>query len=473
MKIQYLWQIKWGQKGESSTQKKALRYLAAFLALMVLCTLLSGVANALTLARIKTEAIRPMSLKHDTSLSGTLAPKYEQAVFTLPDQKVSSVQVKEGDMVKEGDILFQVDLEELEEQLERARDELKKAEYQQKDANSAGALEAKEKQKAEARAREDYDHTLEEADRKIREAEAAWADAQARLDIIRDKTVTPETDADAGQGYTQEQKQQDINTLEQETDARKQDYDAAVAEKEEKMRNAGRQVEDASSPSPSNHSNAIADLDQKEIERRIQKLEQLKEDGGAVRSTMDGVVKKLETATGQITSSTMAALLTDTSNGYRFEAAASKNEIKYLAVGDEVTLDFGDQYEPVSGLRIESIEAAGEDSDQSLISLDVPPQKEKLPSTAELKASRTTKKYTAVVPVEALRVEKGKYFLYMPSEKESVLGKITVVERVDVEILDKNDQYAAVEGAFLESNEVLVHSNKTVNTGDRVRKEES
>ena len=61
----------------------------------------------------------------------------------------------------------------------------------------------------------------------------------------------------------------------------------------------------------------------------------------------------------------------------------------------------------------------------------------------------------------------------MPSEKESVLGKITVVERVDVEILDKNDQYAAVEGAFLESNEVLVHSNKTVNTGDRVRKEES
>ena len=142
-------------------------------------------------------------------------------------------------------------------------------------------------------------------------------------------------------------------------------------------------------------------------------------------------------------------------------------------MGDEVTLDFGDQYEPVSGLRIESIEAAGEDSDQSLISLDVPPQKEKLPSTAELKASRTTKKYTAVVPVEALRVEKGKYFLYMPSEKESVLGKITVVERVDVEILDKNDQYAAVEGAFLESNEVLVHSNKTVNTGDRVRKEES
>ena len=463
MKNQSLWHIKWRHNGENSIQKKAMRYLAAFLILMVLCTLLSGAADALTLARIKTEAIRPMSLNHNTSLNGTLTPKYEKAVFTLPDQRVSSVQVKEGDMVKEGDVLFQVDLEELEEQLERARDELKKSEYQQKDTNSANALEAKEKQKAEARAREDYDRTVDESDRKIQEAEAEWADAQARLGIVRDRPVTPKPDGETGQGYTQEQKQEEISALEQEAAARKQAYDAAVAEKEENMRNAGRQVEDASVPPPSNHSNSIADLDQKEIERRIQKLEQLKADGGAVRATMDSVVKKLEAATGQITSSTMAALLTDTSNGYRFEATA---------VGDEVTLDFGDHNDPVSGLGIESIEASEEDPDRCLISLDVPPQKEKLPSTAELKGTQTTKKYPAVVPIGALKVENGKYFLYMPAEKESVLGNIMVVERVDVDVLDKNDKYAAVEGAFLESNEVLVRSSKPVDTGDRVRKEE-
>ena len=43
---------------------------------------------------------------------------------------------------------------------------------------------------------------------------------------------------------------------------------------------------------------------------------------------------------------------------------------------------------------------------------------------------------------------------------------------MDVDVLDKNDKYAAVEGAFLESNEVLVRSSKPVDTGDRVRKEE-
>ena len=467
-----LWHIKWGHNGENSIQKKALRYLAAFLLLMVLCTLLSGAADALTLAKIKTEALRPMSLKHDTSLNGTLTPKYEQAVFTLPDQRVSSVQVKEGDMVKEGDVLFQVDLEVLEEQLEKARDELKKSEYQQKDTNSANALEAKERQKAEARAREDYDRAVDESDRKIQEAEVSWADAQARLEIVRDRPVTTEPDGDTGQGYTQEQKQEEISALEQETAARKQAYDAAVAEKEERVRNALRQVEDSSAPPPSNHSNAIADLDQKEITRRIQKLEQLKADGGMVRATMDGVVKKLEAAIGQITPSTMAALLTDTSNGYRFEATASKEEIKYLAVGDEVTLDFGDHNDPISGLGIESIEVSEEDPDLSLITLDVPPQKERLPSAAELKGTQTTEKYPAVVPIEALKVENGKYFLYMPAVKESVLGNIMVVERVDVDVLDKNDKYAAVGGAFLESNEVLVHSSKPVGTGDRVRKEE-
>ena len=93
--------------------------------------------------------------------------------------------------------------------------------------------------------------------------------------------------------------------------------------------------------------------------------------------------------------------------------------------------------------------------------------------SATLEISNNTERYSSCVPLSALHSDEDKYYVLMFEEKETVLGTENVAKRADITIKDKDGMYAALdENIILTSDEVITSSNKNINDGDRVRKEE-
>lgn len=76
--------------------------------------------------------------------------------------------------------------------------------------------------------------------------------------------------------------------------------------------------------------------------------------------------------------------------------------------------------------------------------------------------------YPDCVPLEVLHSEGDKTYVFIIMEEETILGVKTVAKRVDVAIKDENDNYAALHGGFVSSQEFVLSSNKPITSGDRV-----
>ena len=59
--------------------------------------------------------------------------------------------------------------------------------------------------------------------------------------------------------------------------------------------------------------------------------------------------------------------------------------------------------------------------------------------------------------------------MYVINEKDTILGTETAVDKVQVDILDKNNEQAAIEGSFSWGQQFALTSSKTLRNGDRVR----
>ncbi|MCA5959637.1 HlyD family secretion protein [Blautia sp. RD014234] len=92
------------------------------------------------------------------------------------------VLVSEGDHVSEQDVLFEVDMEDLEEKILLKNRELEKLKLSLKDSREKSRLEQQNKNTEQSRAEEDYSRTKESLDAKVQQAYEALAEAQNRLE---------------------------------------------------------------------------------------------------------------------------------------------------------------------------------------------------------------------------------------------------------------------------------------------------
>ena len=95
--------IFWRPSGEPCPlSERAPRLLAGFLAVMVLCTLLSRGADSLTVPKVTVENPVSAAITHTTRLDGTLEPQRETLVVTVSGILVDSIQAQPGSQVEEG-----------------------------------------------------------------------------------------------------------------------------------------------------------------------------------------------------------------------------------------------------------------------------------------------------------------------------------------------------------------------------------
>lgn len=162
-------------------KKKIIQMLGGFLALMILFTLLSRVADSAGIPRVTTTTVQSLSIVHKVTAQGKVEENREQAVTTEANQRVKAIYVNEGQQVEEGELLFEIDMEELREQILNMEQEIEKQKLQTQDSLSSKAVEAERKALEQQRASSDYADAQSQGDRAVERAWQELEDAKKAL----------------------------------------------------------------------------------------------------------------------------------------------------------------------------------------------------------------------------------------------------------------------------------------------------
>lgn len=568
MKLKQLMDFEMDKDKKSSLQVKAIKALAGFLILMFLLTILSRAADSLTIAKVTASAATGGVISHNIETDGNITPNKDIAISTSADIKIASVEATEGKTVKKGDVLIQLDMDDLKTKLLKAQKDLAVAQATASDKKANEAIEADNKARSLERSYEDYNQTISDADDAVSKAKdnmsEAWNayndykknnnnnsdDTDTTVSDSLQKTVEEKQEAydkavdeldgvekdieaevqekiikiqnDKGVKLSQAEKQdirETVNALpenvsllknandkvdkakdalseaenalsaynEQQNNnssasydeqlkalyddykSKEEAYNEAIKQRKSTIQSADRSLEDANTPESVDTASALTENDDlQEKQLAVDKLQKVMDAGGKVTAPSDGLVTKVNVTTGEATTEDTAIRISDQSAGYKFTATLDKSDAKFLAKDDKVTLDLGNGTS-VEGLKIQSIDVSQEDKNSYELTVSIPAKVKKIGTIATLKVEKASKKYDTCVPLTALHSDGDKYYVYVINEKDTILGTETAVDKVQVEILDKNNEQAAIDGAFSWDQKFVLTSSKTLRDGDRVR----
>lgn len=166
-------------------KKKLLKITAVFFAFMLCFTVLSRAADQMSVAVVATSRPENRMITHDVTATGKIVQNQEMAVTTEPAQRVKSIYVSEGDRVKKGDLLFEIDLTLLEEQILNQQQEMEKQQLTVGDAKSQKDVSAQQKASQQAQAAEQYALSAHSAGVRVSRAKAALEEAKKELKKFR------------------------------------------------------------------------------------------------------------------------------------------------------------------------------------------------------------------------------------------------------------------------------------------------
>ena len=340
--------------------------------------------------------------------------------------------------------------------------EIKKAEEASKDESGNPITltqEDKQKIREQVNARPENVSLLQNANDQINTAKDALTEAENALSAYNEQQNNS-----SSASYDEQ-----LKTLYDDYKAKEEAYNEAVKQRQSTIQSANRTLEDAKAPENVDTATALTendDLEEKQLAG--DERQKVRDDNGKITAPSDGLITKVNVTTGETTTEDTAIRISDQSAGYKFTATLDKASAKYLSKDDKVTLDLGNGT-TVEGLTVQSIDVSAEDKNSYELTVSIPAKVKKLGSIATLKVEKASKKYDTCVPLGALHSDGDKYYVYVINEKDTILGTETAVDKVQVDILDKNNEQAAIEGSFSWGQQFVLTSSKTLRNGDRVR----
>lgn len=228
------------------------------------------------------------------------------------------------------------------------------------------------------------------------------------------------------------------------------------------------------------------ELELEEQKQELAKVELMIADGGQVVSPAAGTVLELALTPGQKTAGT--ELVQIGTGGLVFEGSfeteeeAGENEGQKLFPGDKVMVGATGQ-SGQSGQKkrpeavIDSVNLlgdraeGGEDGETGMGTFlaEVPDGDFLIGERTGYECVKQSGRFGTVIPLEGLRKDQDGYYCLVVRIRKSTLGEEQIAERVDLTVLAKGNQEAAVDGALYEEDPVVVDSSHMVNQGDRVR----
>lgn len=166
---------------EVKKRKKIVFASGVFFLFMFLGTIVSKGIYASVLPQVSITTPVRSSIVHTIEAEGSVKKGTETALNILSGLRVKNIYVRVGDIVDPEDVLFDVDMEDLNEQITAKEREIKKLELQIAEIQKNNLLEAQRRETQLNRANEDYTNTENTANREITNAEGAVSEAEQNL----------------------------------------------------------------------------------------------------------------------------------------------------------------------------------------------------------------------------------------------------------------------------------------------------
>lgn len=517
-------------------QKNKIRAFGLFLAFMLLCTLISRSVYASGLPQVSTKTPEASALSHEVEAQGIVEAGRETAVTALSGLRCETVLVHTGDHVDTETALFQVDLEDLKEQIEEKQLAVSKLQLEIQAQEQNRELEAEQKDEQKERAQEDYDvadasssQTVARAEQDLAAAEAALKEAEAEYEAWKAEQAAqpeePETPEESEDPETPETGE----SGEAETAGQAETEQFTAAEQTNTPENtdtSGTQGENSGASETPESGGMTEDVWQEKLTSLRQAVETAKRALEDARQSRDSALETAERAVEDADSKSTA------DNSLEINRLDLSSQQKELKEYQELLQADGIVYPEKEGIVTSIVVSPGEripdgaalvmaDLDSPLqfsasltaeqkkyvnqgdsVSLklgsrtveataDYIAESELSPGTYQLtvfleegegeigesgtlSAEMRTDTYSCVVPLEAVRVDENqrKYVLTV-GERSGILGPEFVARKTYVTVLDQNDSQAALEeGGLSGEEEIITDYTGEIEDGDVVRYKE-
>lgn len=543
------------------------------LGLMILFTIISRTAYNMSTAEVSTERAERQTFTPDVSARGTVTGSREIAVSTVENLRVGTVRVMEGQAVDAGEILFEVDLQDLTEKMKEKRQELEVLDLQIRGTAESEAVEEASRQLSRFQAQEDYNRT---AGRENAAVDAALAELQKAQEEYQN--FTAESAGNAGQAEegqpspgqpgsdqsspgqsgsgqpssgqsspgqsdpgqpspgqlspSQSSPDQTGEQLLAAVQEKQAAYDQALQNREDSLYNAQKSLDSANLGTAKSYSLEQSRITRGQKEEESAKLQALLDVQGRVAAPVKGMVTGVSVRAGTTTTGGGDILLSDLSGGASLTVTFPEELRKYIREGaqavvtaengrndlqgmpgtggngaqsgeaeagsqeimpgasqtmgqngqqrfsDRVTIrTVADSTLPGNGASDTGMSGSGAAGSSTgdtaggsfTVTVDLPPEHFTAGETAILKVEVRSGDYDTCIPAAALHLrEKDQYYVNVAEKRSVILGEEWAVRQVDVELLEKNEKYAAVEGISPEQ-EIVMEASRTLEDGSRVK----
>ena len=230
-----------------------------------------------------------------------------------------------GDRVEEGDELFSLDLEELEELMDKKRSEISKYALQINTILENQELDRQKRELELARAREDYDTTARIEDTQVGRALESYV--QAEQEWKEEEELQGGWADGEGDKELQDALQ---NAAYGEADAK--------AKRDEAVKQAGRKVEDLLLPEGTKEDLEMARMEKDSLTQELLQLEKMKDEEGKVKAPFGGVITEIAAGVGDRVPDTAVMLISDESLPCQLKVLLEKEQKKYIGLGDVLSV---------------------------------------------------------------------------------------------------------------------------------------
>ncbi len=457
-------------------RKRIVAGLAVFMAFMWLCTLVSKSIYTSKLPMVSTTRTDSKYIEHIVEAEGIVEAGAKLPVTALSGLRVKELAVHAGDKVEEGDLLFTVDLEDMEQIMEEQELAAAKVQLEIDAIAHNKELAQSQRELEEARAREDYDALARYQDTLVGRAAEGVAQAEDALEELQAQNREHEGDwkKENGESKTEEEMEAEQQAREQEEERLKQELQAAAyAEADAKwnrdntIKDAGRKVEDILQEDNVDATLAVYRTELAAIQEKLASYKAIQEQEGKIESSMSGMVTDVYVQTGGRVPDTASFLLADDEVPCQFRVPLTKEQKSYVNLNDDVKLQLDGSKR--MDATVDYIEE-NENMPGSYTALLRLPEETGMPGlSGKMTCSKVGDKYPVCVSLLALHAEHDRNFVYVVNEREGILGTEYYVEEITVSVVDKNDKFAAIEGAVNDESRIIESSTKEIKKGDVVR----
>lgn len=447
-----------------------IKGLLWFLVISFLFTILSRVADSFTIAKVTVCSPSSRKIQHSLTAEGRIEKNREISVITQANILVKTILVNEGQQVAKGDVLAVLDSDHLEECIAEIRDERQALELQNQTARSNQNQERKKQQQTLQRAKADYEWLQKQNRKEIKQAKATLKKLQKKLQKTKTsmqnkKSKTP----DSSQTDNNAEQSDSITSLQESIADQKTQLEELQKTARTEEETAKRTLEDAKIPPADDHTIEINNISIRKLDKQIEGLITLQKQKGEILAPADGVITAILVNTGQKTSDTGMFTMTDEEAGLKFVSQISAKDAELVSVGNTITLKNAMQETevPISSLKLD------ENQEAMILTALLPAGTFSLGNTVSAYVMQESENYHYTVPLSAIYDDDGKKYVLSLEQKDTVLGKQEVARKIEVQVVEHNDLYAALESETIqEDSQIITDTDRLVKAGDRIRLKE-